>query len=120
MAAIGVGKGYILVGTDTSGTVFYTGGAGTNWVSPSWNEAFRYETKQLADTVAARFNGRTVLHGITFEVKFDVNRLAVLREIFFETADQRRRERAFGLIQKIAQRNIDKARNERRIYPVGA
>lgn len=45
---------------------FYTGRAGQSWVGA---EAFTFATREEADRKAALFNGRSVLHGLTFSVE---------------------------------------------------
>lgn len=45
---------------------FYTGRAGQAWVGA---DAFAFATRGEADRKAALFNGRAVLHGLTFVVE---------------------------------------------------
>lgn len=53
----------------TTVSTFYTGRAGQGWTSPMPSEAFCFTTRQEADRKAALFNGRTVLHGLTFQAE---------------------------------------------------
>lgn len=45
---------------------FYTGRAGSGWVSPSFREAFTYETQEVARAQALRHNRYSELHGLRF------------------------------------------------------
>lgn len=60
---------HILRGVNRLGEeVFYTGGAGDNWVSHNRCEAFAYMTLEGATRKAKLFNGRHALTGVFFHV----------------------------------------------------
>ncbi len=58
---------YILRGLDADGNeMFYTGKAGTGWVSVNRNDAFTYHHQDVARDKAKLFNTRMPLHGLRF------------------------------------------------------
>ena len=60
---------YILRGLNANGDeFFYTGGAGSGWVSKDRKEAFGYWTEQMARGKAMSFNQFCPLHGFWFVV----------------------------------------------------
>lgn len=48
---------------------FYTGRAGQAWVAADKAEAFAFTSRVEAERKATLFNGRTILHGLTFTVE---------------------------------------------------
>lgn len=57
----------MVLGTMENGTrVYYTGRAGSGWVSVDQNEAFVYESIDAARRKAMIFNRMTLIHGIRF------------------------------------------------------
>jgi hypothetical protein len=59
---------FVLVASKGSQEHFYSGRAGEAWVSPIASEAFRMGEGEAARK-AELFNGRSVLHGLTFQVR---------------------------------------------------
>jgi hypothetical protein len=58
---------YILRGLNADGDeFFYTGRAGSGWISKDRNEAFGYWTEQMARGKAMSFNQFCPLHGLWF------------------------------------------------------
>jgi hypothetical protein len=60
-------KNYILRGLDSNGVeTFYTGRAGSGWVSADQSEAFAYLSQEAARRKATLFNARMQMHGLRF------------------------------------------------------
>ena len=58
---------YLVRGLDAEGAeFFYTGRAGSAWISRNRSEAFRYETAAAARKRALLHNTRMALHGFRF------------------------------------------------------
>lgn len=59
---------FVIKAETVNGNVFYTGGAGSRWVSSEYPDAWKMSRSE-AERKATLFNGRTVLTGLTFEVE---------------------------------------------------
>lgn len=66
-------KFFVIGRTREGETVYYTGRAGQAFVSPKPEEAFGYESLEVARRRAANFNRMTEIHGIRFMVPVGEN-----------------------------------------------